>query len=101
MLEPSGEIFLMSIPKAAPNRRPDEAQSANSTRYFCSSVSRIMAVTTSPVKLGCLWLFTTGMSMNSLFHFRGYSSSPRSEEHTSELQSRFDLVCRLLLEKKK
>src|SRR5699024_11713424 len=32
------------------------------------------------------------------------SSSPktetRSEEHTSELQSRFDLVCRLLLEKK-
>src|SRR5207249_8264879 len=28
-----------------------------------------------------------------LFHLR-----PRSEEHTSELQSRFDLVCRLLLE---
>src|SRR5699024_11285284 len=27
--------------------------------------------------------------------------SARSEEHTSELQSRFDLVCRLLLEKKK
>src|SRR5207249_12096989 len=33
----------------------------------------------------------------------GYSSwfHSRSEEHTSELQSRFDLVCRLLLEKKK
>src|SRR5437868_12636600 len=30
---------------------------------------------------------------------RGIDS--RSEEHTSELQSRFDLVCRLLLEKKK
>src|SRR5437868_9841268 len=30
------------------------------------------------------------------FAFEG----PRSEEHTSELQSRFDLVCRLLLEKK-
>src|SRR5204862_6315565 len=27
--------------------------------------------------------------------------APRSEEHTSELQSRRDLVCRLLLEKKK
>src|SRR5207248_4772283 len=26
---------------------------------------------------------------------------PRSEEHTSELQSPYDLVCRLLLEKKK
>src|SRR5207249_9535812 len=29
------------------------------------------------------------------------SEDMRSEEHTSELQSRFDLVCRLLLEKKK
>src|SRR5207249_5398361 len=29
------------------------------------------------------------------------STRRRSEEHTSELQSRFDLVCRLLLEKKK
>src|SRR5437868_12965232 len=29
------------------------------------------------------------------------SAKSRSEEHTSELQSRFDLVCRLLLEKKK
>src|SRR5207249_11231470 len=28
-----------------------------------------------------------------------HTSPPRSEEHTSELQSRFDLVCRLLLEK--
>src|SRR5689334_24683279 len=28
-------------------------------------------------------------------------SSTRSEEHTSELQSQFHLVCRLLLEKKK
>src|SRR5207249_10438711 len=30
-----------------------------------------------------------------------HSAGLRSEEHTSELQSRFDLVCRLLLEKKK
>src|SRR5206468_12988653 len=29
------------------------------------------------------------------------NNTPRSEEHTSELQSRSDLVCRLLLEKKK
>src|SRR2546428_7919782 len=28
-------------------------------------------------------------------------TAPRSEEHTSELQSRSELVCRLLLEKKK
>src|SRR5699024_12313219 len=31
---------------------------------------------------------------------REYLTQDRSEEHTSELQSRFDLVCRLLLEKK-
>src|SRR5207249_11844056 len=34
-------------------------------------------------------------------HWTLTSKMPRSEEHTSELQSRFDLVCRLLLEKKK
>src|SRR5215471_15883602 len=32
---------------------------------------------------------------------RGVPGAARSEEHTSELQSRRDLVCRLLLEKKK
>src|SRR5687768_18231459 len=45
---------------------------------------------------------------NSDFHL-GYlkiehkcsTNKPRSEEHTSELQSRLHLVCRLLLEKKK
>src|SRR5438067_9130082 len=31
----------------------------------------------------------------------GHRDQLRSEEHTSELQSRFDLVCRLLLEKTK
>src|SRR5690606_26438531 len=35
------------------------------------------------------------------FYFRMRKIEPRSEEHTSELQSRENLVCRLLLEKKK
>src|SRR5690625_5972066 len=34
-------------------------------------------------------------------HARGFLEEGRSEEHTSELQSRGHLVCRLLLEKKK
>src|SRR5690606_39712498 len=34
-------------------------------------------------------------------HRRGIVGDERSEEHTSELQSRENLVCRLLLEKKK
>src|SRR5256885_11182196 len=33
-------------------------------------------------------------------HQRGFGARPRSEEHTSELQSPCNLVCRLLLEKK-
>src|SRR5207249_11708096 len=33
------------------------------------------------------------------FHVFPVLTAGRSEEHTSELQSRFDLVCRLLLEK--
>src|SRR5699024_12021129 len=36
-----------------------------------------------------------------IFFYRGILIGFRSEEHTSELQSRFDIVCRLLLEKKK
>src|SRR5699024_12114668 len=41
---------------------------------------------------GVAWTFDDRMIINAPF---------RSEEHTSELQSRFDLVCRLLPEKKK
>src|SRR2546428_9273397 len=43
----------------------------------------------------------TGGTRRSRDRRRGDAVGPRSEEHTSELQSRSDLVCRLLLEKKK
>src|SRR5699024_11950610 len=39
--------------------------------------------------------------ISTLFQYHTVKGIARSEEHTSELQSRFDLVCRLLLEKKK
>src|SRR5438874_7459065 len=41
-----------------------------------------------------------GMSDPSNYRRLTHRKSGRSEEHTSELQSRRDLVCRLLLEKK-
>src|SRR2546430_8080237 len=41
------------------------------------------------------------MSRRSDFRMAQWMSSWRSEEHTSELQSQSNLVCRLLLEKKK
>src|SRR5687768_17937346 len=53
-------------------------------------------------------LFRSGFAFGSTFSTsacgRGITwteTSSRSEEHTSELQSRLHLVCRLLLEKKK
>src|SRR5689334_24757567 len=42
-----------------------------------------------------VWFYSGGISWNVAF------SCIRSEEHTSELQSQFHVVCRLLLEKKK
>src|SRR5699024_11865449 len=48
-------------------------------------------------------LFSDREALLSLYNAVNQTAykDPRSEEHTSELQSRFDLVCRLLLEKKK
>src|SRR5699024_11902250 len=48
-------------------------------------------------------IFTKNQFNKSLKHagIDDLNNISRSEEHTSELQSRFDLVCRLLLEKKK
>src|SRR6266536_4620093 len=53
------------------------------------------------------WRYCAGRRSHPFLHSNRASgtSAPgpwlRSEEHTSELQSRVDLVCRLLLEKKK
>src|SRR5690606_40059499 len=41
-----------------------------------------------------------GLALLGLIPFREHLVEDRSEEHTSELQSRENLVCRLLLEKK-
>src|SRR6266849_11094022 len=52
------------------------------------------ALPISGPKPGSTWRSTSGGC------FLPARASSRSEEHTSELQSRVDLVCRLLLEKK-
>src|SRR5699024_11497154 len=48
------------------------------------------------IKIKPIYSGLCGSDMGAIFY-----KTSRSEEHTSELQSRFDLVCRLLLEKKK
>src|SRR5690606_41828253 len=47
------------------------------------------------------WMPCATSSFATRRAFRSSSRTTRSEEHTSELQSRENLVCRLLLEKKK
>src|SRR2546427_7110342 len=59
------------------------------------------AIAAATVKLDAVYqapflAHTTMEPINCTVHVR-----PRSEEHTSELQSQSNLVCRLLLEKKK
>src|SRR2546429_4690105 len=73
-------------------RRPPRSTLFPYTTLFRSNQS---AVTTYPV--------TDGVSQALETTLRGVDEllPQRSEEHTSELQSRLHLVCRLLLEKKK
>src|SRR2546421_3192545 len=54
------------------------------------------AMTVEPIMRGLL-----GIEVSELGKSIRFAPQLRSEEHTSELQSRSDLVCRLLLEKKK
>src|SRR5438477_5786796 len=51
--------------------------------------------------LGATPLFGMAKGMEGFQKGMGTINTPRSEEHTSELQSHVNLVCRLLLEKKK
>src|SRR2546430_12155702 len=49
----------------------------------------------------CKKLLPKGAGAVLSFEIKGGRAAGRSEEHTSELQSQSNLVCRLLLEKKK
>src|SRR5699024_11279243 len=60
-------------------------------------VATVFTVTQSTVRFGEVQLLFGEDFLVSIWR----NTPLRSEEHTSELQSRFDLVCRLLLAKKK
>src|SRR2546428_1290012 len=49
----------------------------------------------------CAWAYPEPACLDGVRLGTLVGAAARSEEHTSELQSRSDLVCRLLLEKKK
>src|SRR5699024_11862738 len=74
-------------------------------KQFLDGILHIYDEGRTAVKMGDLFGIVTAAEerVAEKENFRGTltSENARSEEHTSELQSRFDLVCRLLLEKKK
>src|SRR2546422_4780165 len=60
------------------------------------------ALPISPTSSAPDWISSRRASLfTRRFQTLWQTAAPRSEEHTSELQSRLHLVCRLLLEKKK
>src|SRR5690349_22366348 len=73
-------------------RRPPRSTLFPYTTLFRSSQSENLVLSLHSVHSTSVVLHLTSLLMQT---------SKRSEEHTSELQSRRDLVCRLLLEKKK
>src|SRR5260370_2129178 len=79
-------------------RRPPRSTLFPHTTLFRSQSERRMVATTSPLRPLCGEPLSG--AVRSLREFV-QSRLARSEEHTSELQSHLNLVCRLLLEKKK
>src|SRR5260221_5343063 len=82
-------------------RRPPRSTLFPYTTLFRSRKSQSPAVD----ELGIHYQYQVGRwiirELGEKHHIRQSGPPGRSEEHTSELQSHSDLVCRLLLEKKK
>src|SRR5437868_10394186 len=83
-------------------RRPPTSTLFPYTTLFRSKDPRAAAVTANAVARAYLELRRSNEQAQLARSRARYARATafRSEEHTSELQSRFDLVCRLLLEKK-
>src|SRR5689334_24848276 len=77
-------------------RRPPRSTLFPYTTLFRSQDQDNFVIVPLPVFLEILGSHTTSLTVN----VKTSAANFRSEEHTSELQSQFHLVCRLLLEKK-
>src|SRR5256885_10773530 len=91
-LFPYTTLFRSVGNKKPPDRNPRAA------RRMVTTVARLAATTKRPAPVS-----QTGPTLYFVTYTgsRKSQSAGRSEEHTSELQSPCNLVCRLLLEKKK
>src|SRR5207253_8624598 len=97
------EIYTLSLHDAlpiydvAPASPPASNGARSSTRPLTRSTSCVTPTKATPVPS---LIASSWKAIPSCFS-KAWSLPVRSEEHTSELQSRGHLVCRLLLEKKK
>src|SRR2546428_9061160 len=84
-------------------RRPPRSTLFPYTTLFRSTLDRLVALPphSSPVESLAFSADGSRLAAGGRDENARLSTGLRSEEHTSELQSRSDLVCRLLLEKKK
>src|SRR2546430_7367974 len=83
-------------------RRPPRSTLFPYTTLFRSRLARVpIGAFIAAVKEPALIAFSTASSEAALPKAMERMEAIRSEEHTSELQSQSNLVCRLLLEKKK
>src|SRR3712207_8476185 len=83
-------------------RRPPRSTLFPYTTLFRSQPSRCRSSSMAPSRTSPPCSSASGRgSKSGPLRRNSAALSPRSEEHTSELQSRQYLVCRLLLEKKK
>src|SRR5437867_8079702 len=71
------------------------------TGAFFEGDGEVLLVPPDQVERASMALFTGAAILEERFVTAYFRFNDRSEEHTSELQSPYDLVCRLLLEKKK
>src|SRR5258707_1765984 len=82
-------------------RRPPRSTLFPYTTLFRSRQTRTVPSSLPLANSSPSWLYATADDSKPVASSINRTNSPRSEEHTSELQSRQYLVCRLLLEKKK
>src|SRR5437868_12813508 len=75
--------------------------STGGQKYLMQTDGSMLAQGYAPTKHTAIFWSTNDIKGVTAFQIELLNDGNRSEEHTSELQSRFDLVCRLLLEKKK
>src|SRR5699024_12525288 len=97
-LLPASSRVIFSLLSLIPTPRPPRPTLSPYTTLFRSATGSRNGDTNRHASMNRA---THNTAMTMMPNRMTCSTSGRSEEHTSELQSRFDLVCRLLLEKKK